>query len=250
MKLRVRPGLPTRPSYSHYKQTEPLPMHFKLRTSFSSLLAGLLIAIFTSSPAFAQAVGLACGSLDNHYGPFDYRKANKQQLSLVENFHFTPQIENLIKGRDNPFANDISYTLRVFPNHPRALITIQRLAEREKTDFPAHAEWSVACYFERAIRFRPDDYIVRMLFASYLIKKTRFNEATQQLDETIRLAGDDPFTNFNVGLVFLDMNNYERALAQAHRAAALGFTRTGLKDRLVAAGKWVEPPAPVDAQKP
>lgn len=154
-------------------------------------------------------------------------------------------------GRANPFGDDIAYTLRVFPNHHRALIAIQRLAEREKTDSPSHARLSVACYFDRALRFQPDDVVVRMLFAEYLIKKSRFDDATQQLDETIRLAGDDPFTHFNVGLVFLDMKNYERALVQAHRASQLGLTRTELKDRLVAAGKWVDSPsAPVDPVRP
>ena len=29
------------------------------------------------------------------------------------------------------------------------------------------------CYFQRAIRFRPDDVVVRMLFASYLLKDGR-----------------------------------------------------------------------------
>ena len=210
-----------------------------------------VVAVLLGVSGLVQAQNTsACGSLENHYGPFDYRKANKQQLSLVENVHFTPSIENLIKDHDNPFANDISYTLRVFPNHHRALITLQRLADREKTDTPAHAQWSMACYYERAIRFQPNDYIARMLFAGYLIKKSRPAEATQQLDESIRLAEDNPFTHFNVGLVFLDMKNYDRALVQAHRAAALGFTRTELKDRLVEAGKWVEPPASTIEPKP
>jgi tetratricopeptide (TPR) repeat protein len=197
----------------------------------------------------AHAQSSDCGSLANHYGPFDYRKATKGQLSIVEEAHFTPYIENLIKRRDNPFGDDIAYTLRVFPNHHRALLTIQTLAEREKTDSPSYARLSVACYFERAIRFQPDDIIVRMLYASYLIKKARQDEASQQLEEAIKLAGDSPFSHFNIGLIFLEMKNYERALTQAHRAAALGFTRTELKDQLVAAGKWVEPAVPFGARE-
>ncbi len=57
-----------------------------------------------------------CGSLGNHYGPFDYRNASPGRLSIVENRHFTPEIETLTK-RTNPEyqAEDISYTLRVFP---------------------------------------------------------------------------------------------------------------------------------------
>lgn len=213
-----------------------------------SALAGALILF--AGLAQAQETP-ACGSLKNHYGPFDYRTASQQQKSLVENTHFTPLIENLMKGgRDNPFADDISYTLNVFPNHHRALITMQRLADREKVDKPALAHWTMACYYDRATRFQPDDPIIRMLFAGYLIQKGRLEDATQQLDVAIKLAGDNPFTHFNVGLVFLDMKNYERAVAQAHRAAELGFTRPELKDRLVAAGKWAEPAAEAEVKKP
>lgn len=203
-------------------------------------LAGVAQAQVTSS----------CGSLANHYGPFDYRTANKQQKSIVENAHFTPSIENLIKDHDNPFANDISYTLRVFPNHHRALITMQRLADRENTDKPDKAQWSMACYYERAIRYQPDDTLVRMLFAVYLHKRSQPEQATHQLNEVIRLADDNPFTHFNAGLIFFDMKNFDRALIQAHRAAELGFTRTELKDRLVAVGKWAEPPPPLPPKAP
>ena len=201
--------------------------------------------------ARAQGDPPGCGSLENNYGPFDYRTATPHTLNVVQSVHFTPPIENLTRGgRDNPFGDDLAYTLRVFPNHHRALVSLQRLAEREKTDAPSYAKLSVACYFERAMRFQPDDLIVRMLFASYLIKKDRLDEATKQLDYVISHASDNPFTQFNAGLLFLDMKNYQRALAQAHRAAELGFIRTELKERLQAAGKWVEPPVQAAAPKP
>ena len=96
----------------------------------------------------------------------------------------------------------------------------------------------------------PDDGIVKMLFAGYLIKNSRLDEAARQLDDTLKLAGDNPFTHFNVGLVYLDMKNYDRALVQAHRAIELGLMRPELKDRLVAAGKWVEPQVQPSAVKP
>ncbi len=129
-------------------------------------------------------------------------------------------------------------------------MTIQRLVDREKTDQPRYAQWSMACYYERAIRFQPDDHIVRLLYATYLIKKNRLEEARSQLEKAISLDVENAFTHFNVGLVYTDMKDYDRALAQAHIAMQLGLPRTELKDRLVAAGKWVEPPGPELAKKP
>jgi len=199
--------------------------------------------------ANAQAA-MNCGPFENNYGPFDYRTATAGQHSIVENRHFDMRIENLLPGSTNPWADDISYTLRVFPNHHRALVTMQRLAEREKTDKPAHSQYSIACYFDRAIRYRPDDVIVRMLFAQYLIKRSKNDEALRQLELAASMAKDNPFTHYNVGLLFLDMKSYDRALAQAHLAIQLGFTPTELKDGLVAAGKWVEPPHHEPAKKP
>ena len=218
------------------------------------LICGIKVASIAGLVAHAGfALGqdvTNCGSLENHYGPFDYRTANPQQKNLVENAHFTLGVESLTQTKSSYFADDIGYTLRVFPNHHRALISIQKLAEREKTDKPRYAQWSVPCYFDRALRFQPSDRIVRMLFASYLVKNVRLDEATQQLDTVIRLAVDDPFTNFNVGLIFLDMKNYDRALIQAHRSSELGFMRAEIKDGLLAVGRWVEPTPATDDKKP
>lgn len=208
-----------------------------------------LFAIASFTYGYAQDAS-TCGSLENGYGPIDYRKMTPSQSRLVEGAHFTPGVENLTQTKSSFFADDISYTLRVFPNHHRALLTMQRLADREKKDKPAYAQWSMACYYERAIRYQPDDHIVRMLFAGYLIKNKRAEDATQQLDMAISLAAESPFAQFNAGLVFLDMANYDRALDQAHKAMAMGFLRPEIKDRLTALGKWTDPITSIENRKP
>ena len=47
------------------------------------------------------------------------------------------------------------------------------------------------------------------------------------------------------------MKSYDKALLQAHKAIALGFTQTALRDQLQQLGKWSEPaelpPTPVAA---
>ena len=55
-------------------------------SSKSHHFAQLLLTIFTlmaSFSALAQNNALACGSLKNHYGPFDYR-TNRDKLEIVE----------------------------------------------------------------------------------------------------------------------------------------------------------------------
>jgi tetratricopeptide (TPR) repeat protein len=204
-----------------------------------ALIAGLAaLSLAAVAPARAQAS--LCGDLWNAYGPYDYRSA-RDKLAIVERFHFTPQVEALVKGVSGSIAGDIGYTLRAFPNHHRALISIMRLGEKQKTPHPEGSRYSVDCYFERAVRFRPDDHVVRMIFAGHLGKTGREEAALQQLESATHLVGDNPMSHHNIGLVYLELKQYDRALAQAHKAMALGYERTDLKDQLKAAGRWVDP---------
>ena len=51
-------------------------------------------------------------------------------------------------------------------------------------------------------------------------------------------------THQNVGLVYLEMKEYDRALASAHLALSYNPNVVRLVDALKQAGKWVEPPPP------
>lgn len=222
---------------------------FGLRTL---ALVGSAFVLASYGPAFAQTPNLACGPLGGGYGPFDYRTERGHNLKIVEMAHFTAAVEALIRGNTSETpAGDIDYTLRAFPNHHRALVSVMRWGEKTKSPQPRGLRYSVECYFHRAVQFRPDDAIVRMLFATFLYSKERTPEAMLQLETATDLAKDNPFTHYNIGLVYLDMKAYDKALSAAHRAYGLGFTRPDLKDALIAAKKWTEPPEqPAESPKP
>lgn len=217
-------------------------MHLELRSSFSSLPAGLLIALFTISPAFAQAVGSPCGTLSSpgQYGPYDFR-TDRDKVQIVLTHHFTPAVEALLPTRLGPPGGDIDYTLRALPNYHRALIAMMRLGEKEKTPQPRGSTHSIECWFERAILFRRDDTTVRMIYSTYLNSKGRLPDANTQLEFATAYAKDSAFTHYNIGLHYFDLKNYDKALVQAHKAMALGWTQTELRDQLQRVGKWSEP---------
>lgn len=197
-----------------------------------------LLLMFASA-AHGQAP--ACGTLENHYGPFDYR-TQRDKLQIVEKYHFTPSVESLRAGASTTrLAGDISYLLATSPNHHRGLVTLMRLAEKEKSPQPQHMRYSVECYFDRAIRFQSDDTTVRMLYAQYLHKQKRTPEAMAQLQFAAELAKNNGFTNYNIGMVYFEMGQYDLALTQAHKARALGFDQPELAQMLAAKGKWKEP---------
>ena len=204
----------------------------------------LLAVMLYASDGFAATENeLRCGQLNNAFGPFDYRVTTDDNKRLVENAHFTPQVEHLIKGQSTYLGGDIDYTLRVFPNHPRALKSLMELSFRIKTENPTGTHWPVWCYFDRAIRFRADDAQVRMVYAIYLHRKGKPREAIEQLNQAKDFTGDNANIHYNLGLIFLDVGDYENSLIHAHKAYALGFQLEGLRNRLMRANKWHEPQA-------
>lgn len=204
------------------------------------------MAIATLSPGIALAQESVCGSLRNAYGPFDYRSTRGKELTVVEDYHFTPQVAALIAGKSGKVGGDLDYTLRAFPNHHRALLSLLRYAEKLKTTQDPDMHWPFECYFERAVRFQHDDPIARMLYASFLGQQNRTKDANQQLKAAEAVADGNPFTFYNIGMIYTDLKEYDRALDLAHKAYRLGFKQTALHDRLKAAGKWRDP-APATA---
>ncbi len=192
-----------------------------------------------------------CGDLENGYGPYDYR-FDKSKLTVVEVNHFTVKVENLQCCLNGPLEADIDYTLRAFPNHHRALLAMERLAAKMRTERPPRANWPVACYYERAVRFRPDDSTARMLFAAFLAKKGNPAEAIKHMQFVEKTAGPSANLHYNMGLVYTDLKEYDKALEHAHRAYQLGFNLPGLRNKLERAGKWRQPsPAAVTkAERP
>jgi len=205
-------------------------------------LAAIAIGSLQSSDAFAQDAS-QCGALytPGQYGPFDYRIATDEQKRLVEGTHFTPSVQALRAATTGTLGSDIAYTLGAFPNHPRALLAMSNLALRNKVAKPAGSKWSVTCYFDRAIRFQPDDSLVRLVYGMHLIRSGEKDAARVQLG----IAEQNPIEtgnfHYNLGLAFLDAGDADRALTHAWQASALGYELPGLRRRLEKIGKWRDP---------
>ena len=215
---------------------------FENRIHSRSLLALICLAAWLgiSAPLFAQES--ICGSLRNHFGPFDYRIASAGDKKMVEGRHFTTKVETLRVGMTSITpGGDLSDTLGVFPNHPRALMAMMKLAEREKTTRPRDSAHTIACWLDRAERFRPDDAGVKMVYGVYLSRQGKKQDAIRKLDELLELGVPSPNVDYNVGLVYFNLGEYDKSLKSAHRAYAAGFNLPGLKQKLVRAGKWQEP---------
>lgn len=205
-----------------------------------NVLSALAAIVCSSAALTAQAQG-GCGSLANHYGPFDYR-TQRDKLKVVEDYHFNAGVEALVRGQSGSHvAGDLSYLMRTSPNHHRGLMAVVRLGEKTKNPHPPNLQYSVECYFDRALRFQRDDTVVRVLYAQYLGKLGRGEQARQQLAAATEFAQDNALSHYNIGLMYYDLGAYDEALAQAHRAKALGMERDELQKMLKSRNKWKDP---------
>ncbi len=206
------------------------------------IIAGLFVADSVS----AQQLPADCGTLANAFGPFDYTDPTNltpqgsesvSKLRIVEMAHFSADVENLIRGDSGvgPLP-DLDYTLRVFPNHHRALNSTANY--HIKNHLQKIGLYSIDCWFSRAIEFRSDDAVVRLIYAIFLAKTGKNELALVQYQTALKLQPNSAEAHYNIGLLYSDMRNYDLAFTHAKRAYELRYPLPGLRNRLKAAGVW------------
>ena len=205
-----------------------------MKTRFLAL-AAILYAI-----AVPGSARMYCGEATN--GQHDFRTVPDYFIKLVHARHFTDDIEQGIRGESSVLGADLEYTLLHIPNHPRALNTALRLAPRNRSGIIEGAKLPIECYFERAVRFFPDDSNAWLMYARFAYAKERQGQAMEMLQKALELSPEDPAINYNIGLIYAKQKKFEQALPYAQKAYALQFPLPALKQTLVKAGKWVEPP--------
>lgn len=203
-----------------------------------------LLALFASTDLHAATANF-CGDLHNGYGPYDYRKRAEfhENFYLVEMAHFTPDVENGIKGNTGTIGGDLDYTLRAIPNHHRALATLATLALRDHTVQVVGMRYPVECWFNRALRLTPDDGAVYATYGSYLFSLGKTDKAAELFKQGVSYEPDNPTLNYNLGLIYFKQHDYAKAKTYAKKAYAGGFPLPGLKNKLIEAKQWDESPA-------
>lgn len=197
---------------------------------------GVPLRLAAAEPEGAPQEYADCGDpFTNHYGPFDYTnpidRSQHDHIPIVEAYHFNAQVERLEKGMTSAFVmDDINYTLRVVPNHHRALNAVARF-DIDKGGIPS--TWlSAQCWFDRALQFRPKDGTVWLIYANWKARKGSDEEALEAYAEAKALAPDSAEIDYNLGLLYLKMGQYDKALAHAKVAYAGNYPLQGLRRKL------------------
>jgi tetratricopeptide (TPR) repeat protein len=221
------------------------------RILFISLLSSLLLSdLYAMQAAWVgeDLKGFACQGEPENFGPFDYRSMEnkRKRLPIVEHYHFTPEVQQLIRGKSGSIVGDLAYTLRAFPNHYKALKALSYYQILRKTGInkqqKAAISPAVECYFQRAIHFVPDDAIVQMLYASYLKQVKQYKLADEYYLKAIETASEKlkPKLRYIYGLFLVKQKKYRKAYEQAKIIYAKKFPNMRLKQKLMTAGAWKE----------
>lgn len=208
----------------------------------------VFVAVFLLLPvaSFGQTEG--CGDparRDGGYGPYDYTNPTdfRDKLPVVNNYHFTRRVENLIGGAKEETSHpggDLNYVLMAFPNHHRALAAMMRLSWKENRPKPIGSHFSVECWLDRAVRWRPEDGVARMLYGNYLANDRikRYKEAIPHYELAEQRLKNNPNLFYNIGLLHFHMKDYDKSREYAKKAYAGGFPLAGLRQMLIRVGKW------------
>jgi len=182
----------------------------------------------------------ACAGEHMNYGPYDYANAEHRatKLAIVESYHFTREVRQLLKGKSGSVIGDLAYTLRAFPNHYKALsaLTYYRVIDIENKIRPVTP--SVECYFQRAINFVPADATVHILYAIYLKKINKVNLAEVEYKKAIELVPEKLKFRYMYGLFLVKQKKYNAAKEQAEIIYNKNYPETKLKTKLHSVGYW------------
>lgn len=146
------------------------------------------------------------------------------------------------------FLIDLDYTFRKIPNHPKALDMISRFQIRHGGKVPQLSHWgdwkrSAECYFDRALRFTPDNPVVHMLFGIHLHRTGKLEQAEKEYKISESLQPDSIELQYNMGLLYFGLEKYELSAKYAKNAYNGGYPLPGLRDKLINVGKWEQPEA-------
>lgn len=187
-----------------------------------------------------------CGSYTGIYGPMDFRSIHPDDRRVVEAYHLdmemgiflSGRVEGVHKAGSGPIAGGFLYTVRAIPNHPVAMMLLEQLGRRLKSEQPQNIEWPLECMYVRAFVLVPDDPVVWAMYGIYLAHRNRASEAAYHLDRAEGPLRDTGALQYQIGLANLAIKRYEKAQVNAMLADERGFKTPGLRQELQALGKW------------
>lgn len=215
----------------------------------ASLVALALVAWLALAGAPARAENCGPVPLPGAAGPYDYVDSKYSwNLNDINQNHWVPAQRELKDKRVQWALYQLNYLLIRVPNHYPALFELGRIQQQypgvvydpalagkdEVLEFSPTPE----CYFDRAFRYRPNDATLRMLFGMYHQRTGKLDDALAEYRKAESMDPESSEIQYNLGLLYFDLKDYESSRQHAQKAYALGYPLEGLRKKLTAAGHW------------
>lgn len=207
------------------------------RKSFlASFLFANRVALFFGVMVLSTYSHGSCGDVfSEKYGPYDYadEKQRNKMLGVVEKRHFTENVKNLRKeGETGSIMGDVGYTLKKFPNHYPALMTIVKYSDLDDVKNDPFIQEKINCFFIRAIQFKPSDYKVYQIYGIYLFGKGDYKSSIENYTKSLSIR-DSAEVHYNLGLAYLKLGDVKKAEFHARKAYDKKYPLPGLKALLL-----------------
>jgi tetratricopeptide (TPR) repeat protein len=185
-------------------------------------------------------------SKHSQYGPIDYYapennvvgaggRKEETNVTIVTNYHFDKNVLALKRGVTGEHVKgDLDYTLRAVPNLPFALDTASRLelrraSSKEYAKKQPSLPFTAECYFERAVSiFGSPNPQTLLVWGIHKFRMQDYQGALEKYKMAEELSPVNAELAYNMGLVYLKLNNPKAAEKYADIAYSQGYPLQGL----------------------
>ncbi len=135
----------------------------------------------------------------SHEGKVDVEQAERVHFNYMESAFRSGEA----RRKPQVIWSELEYMVRRYPNHIGALSLLDRLSLMLNVEQLPGSLNSVDCHFQRALHFAPDDMGVKTVYAIYLLKRNRTQEAVDMFKQIESRQPDNANNHYNLGLAYL-----------------------------------------------
>lgn len=208
----------------------------RLRTLRLRTLIMLGLGLLSILPARAQNYDYFNVRGNSDYYRYRYHESYarpEQFLRTVEYGHLGLGQQKLHTGNYEGAFHEFDYVLRGFPNHPQGLLGMEEVCRKRKSPRCMMDE-----YFAKAVAVNPNAAGTYVAQGIYFARSGRYPAAIDSYKRALELQPDSGNTHYNLGLAYLETEQYELANQHAQTAYRLGFQLRALRDKLQRVGHW------------
>lgn len=203
---------------------------------FAVLIAGALLA----GPTAVMAARVDFGRANDYYSAL-----GTGELKVVEQYHLGP-CEQRLRERDYPRAyNECNFILKIFPNHPQALLMMAQACEQWKSP-----RCMLGDILQNAVSINPQVAATYVVQGIHWHRTQQYARAISSYTHALDLDPNLMNAHYDLALTYLETKQYDLANEHAQRAYDLGATLPGLRDLLTKAGHWSPAPRGAETTSP